>query len=576
MVTTAKQSEILDKVEGFRRHYEDSAPNRLQRMRKCRRFRRGDQWDSDVEEYNKLKRRQSLTLNKVQPIVNQLIGTICQNRKDPRIRPKKGATVTAANILTALAKDTYDQASIARVQVRWFDDGVTTGAGYVVLEKDMANDPRTGELTIRKKSPFNVRFELGIPEYDPNVSGQWVQYDDWVSKSKLEKEYPKKKPQLTDVMYDKGSTSSIYSRVIDWLFRDTADAYRDDDDDREDGMAIGKYRYRVTTTYWKEYRDHVWVYPKSDPTNPYISNDPEQVRAGRELAKTEPDWVFIKPKPVLIRAITCGDVLLAYDEDPFNGMTLFPVIPYYAYFEDGYMYGVVKNLIGPQEEYNWLRSQFLNVIKKIANIGWIGKNLGPVFKRFLKSHQHEDGVLLEVPAGGALEKITPNEVPAGYAILAERSAQDMQENANVRLEQPTFDEKHMSGYAISLKQQSSLTGSQLLFLNFDQSMALLTRVAVEMILRNRIYNPAEIEAIVDEADLIDHRLIEEAAEVAQEQYGITMPEPPADPTRYMAEGAENPALIPAIADDIQAEMEVYARAKKSYDALIAEISHGRD
>jgi len=45
--------------------------------------------------------------------------------------------------------------------------------------------------------------------------------------------------------------------------------------------------------------------------------------------------------PVLMRTRMIGDILLDHTEDPFDGIWQYPIVPYNAYFLDGYEMGVV-------------------------------------------------------------------------------------------------------------------------------------------------------------------------------------------------------------------------------------------
>jgi len=544
-------AEILNKVQDFRRDGETGNQDLFKRMRRCKRFKVGQQWDSDVKEYYKSKRRHALTINRILPTVLQMCGVEIQNKKDIKARNIKGGSATVAKIFTALVKHAMDNSNADYQKSQMFDDGLTNAAGYIYAERDYTDDPKNGNLVIRKLNSFNVIPDPNIQEYDPNISGKFIIFDEWVDKDKIKKEYKNKEVELGDISYSRADQRTAFRSVLHFLFSSWTDGY--DTVEGEPQAALKKYRYRVSHTFWKEYRDCAYMYKTDSPEiEPLMLVDKKQIRFAKKIAKRLPHLVTVveSTTAVLHHTKSIGDVLLEDIENPFpnvndpnRGVTLFPIVPYYPYYYDGYAFGIVENLIGPQEEHNWARSQTLNLIKLLANTGWVGRRFSPKYKEFIKEHAGEDGIILEEDkAGGKLEKIKPNDLPTSHVFIAERSSQDIQEIANVRLEQPQWDEKQMSGKAIALKQQASLTGSAVLFSNYDYTMRIFATLLVEIIRNCDIYSEQEIRAIVDEADLIDQDLLSQSAEILKSQ-GIEMPPPPQDIMEVLQQAQIDPNVM---------------------------------
>ena len=62
--------------------------------------------------------------------------------------------------------------------------------------------------------------------------------------------------------------------------------------------------------------------------------------------------------------VTCDKVVLHDDWSPYAGFT---IVPYFAYFRRGRPFGMVRNLLSPQEQLNKIGSQELHIVNTTAN-----------------------------------------------------------------------------------------------------------------------------------------------------------------------------------------------------------------
>jgi len=337
----------------------------------------------------------------------------------------------------------------------------------------------------------------------------------------------------------------MFSRESDAL--DVKDDYRDSDDGGDEtGREVSKAdsSYRVSTYYHKEYVKGGYLIRADSPLDKMVLTGKLLSTASKMVEEIGDEKLSIRTKkpngeilmlPVMNKTRMVGEVLLSHEEDIFNGVALFPVVRYAPYYSAGYEYGIVENIIGTQEQINWSWSMELNLIKQLANTGWrIARGAGSKIKAFLRDHGSEDGVIIdESEGGGKVEKLEPNQFPVGYDIITDKGARNMQIIANVRTENPEFDQKNMSGRAIALKQNASFTGSAPIFATWDKTLEIFALTLSSVLDRNPIYSEAEIRLILDETDLIDSELLSRAkAQIAQmlQARGIQIPQqPPAMP-----------------------------------------------
>ena len=541
----------------FRRTCEIGSAGTYRRMSKCERFRIGEQWDHNITRRNKFLAKHTLTINRIHPTILQVAGQQVQNPRDLRVVFSKSRARVRANLLTALAKHTMDTSYSHNVTSFGFENGATTGRGWLGVDVVYDDDPARGDLIVNQHDPFMVGIDPSCKCYDLNhpINGaKYVYVDEWIDKDKLEAEYPKKKDQLRDVSYHNETGSSYFGRLTARLFRGSnssggcANDYRTCDYDRniDDVTFEGnetdqfKYKYRRTTYWWRLYKRAVYLQRLDEPLEFHMYWKKKDIAAAKLVAEQNPEEVRLidndregKPLtvPILHKTVMVGDVLLKDIEDPFDGVMLIPLARFAPYFVNGYEFGVVQNIIGPQEQLNWSRSMFLNIWKKVANTGWIvGKILTHRLKEKLKNEGSEDGAILSKADYGTLDRIDQSPPDQTMLLSAAQAEQDIAQTSNVRLESPQTDKDRVAS-AIRLKQASAFTGSAAMFANWDFTFMLLGQILVEHIRLNGNYTVEEIEAIVDEEDLIDPQLLAEARQLVVqdfEQQGINLepPEPP--------------------------------------------------
>jgi hypothetical protein len=588
--------EQLEKIRhqclSWREEAENDNRSIFRRMTKGERFKVGRQWDKDTLEYNRKHRKHSVTINNVLPIVNFLDGEQVRNPRDLTAVAYKGGSATRARLLTALMKQVCDSSHGKHQQSMAFDNGVTTARGYLGLDTSYFTDP-FGDLQLCTYEPFSVLPDAHRKRYDPNDwrdGWRYVFIDEWEPKFKVETEFPNKKSDLAQAHY--GGTSDVpgwFGRIVSYLFPGN-EAWESQDDYRDPAQAEGSEpskntkwedHYRVSTCYWREWRKGAYVRRKDMPDWFVLLTNPKDIKYARqrleeaELTGQNVTHIELIEKdktgkpivvPVLMRTRFVGDVLLDHTEDPFGGIWQYPIVPFNAYFENGYEFSVVDNIIGPQEVMNWAWSMVLNVIRKVANAGWRVKTAQPASKRWLEDHGTEDGIVLDESLfGGKVEKLEPTPYPTGFHEIAGTSGIHMREIANVRTERPEFDNKNMSGVAIARKQASSDQGAALLFGNWDMTLEILGGILIEHIVRRSTYTRDEIKQMVDDEDLIDAELLLEARQNILKSSGIP-PQPPLPPPapNPQALAGMDPMAQLAVMQDYQRQQGLFQEHAKAW------------
>ena len=565
-----KQDEIMDKCKKFRDDGITGSASLYDRMRKAGDFRNGKQWDPALKAANDAKGKFCLTVPLVKPTILQVVGSEIQNPMDVKVRNTKNGSATVANILTALAKHARDSEKVRFQSSMRFEAGLSKGVGVMGYFIDKSEDPRHGNMRIEKLNEFEVCFDPNCKVYDPNarrVGCQYVIWEPWVIKEEVEEEYPSKKTELKALGSGKttGMVLGAVSAFIDWMVGvDSQRGTTLGGIEREDIESLEKYRYQVCHTWWIEPKRCILLYDEqmSELDSILITKDAEIAKVKKAVDSGSGRYSFEEVvRPVMHHTIRVGDVFLEDRVDELNGVQMFPLVPFYAYFDNGHKSGMAEDMIGSQEALNWATSMTCNIMKQLANTGWIGKKIGDVYKRFLETSGGDDGVILEKDkCGGELEKVKPNEFPVGLAAFGLEMKENLKLTTNVRTEDPSTDKDRVMG-AIALKQQAAMTGHASVFMNHKYTLVIEGNLLIEIIRNNGIYSEDEIRAIVDEEELIDANLMDQARNMVIEQLneaGYKLPEDAQAPDMNIL-GKFDPEIQQASMNNYQQQREAMAR-----------------
>ena len=552
---------ILKKVVQFHDDMTFGSANRFDRMAKSERFRTNQQWDDSVLQEAERDGKFALTIPLIKPKIKQLAGTEIQNPKDVKVNPMRGGTHTIAKVLTALAKHAMDSEQVRFEKNMQFESGAGVGAGYMGYFIDKRTDPKHANLIIKKLDEFEVGFDPNCKVYDPNDKDEGAEYviwAPWEPKGKVEAEYPDKAEELrasgTSTAAGSGFVAGAVGHIIDnivGLFsRNSQRISNFGPEERIDIEQREKNRYRKVHTWWKEWKEVVmWFDSRESELDSILVTDDKEIAAVRKATKENPEIFSIEEvvRPIMHHTIRVGNIFLEDRVDELNGIEMFPIVPYYGDFVNGVISGIIEDMISSQEILNWSESKKLNIMKKMADTGVIiGSDPSGDYTDFLKAHAGENGVVLEKDkAGGSIEFIDPPPYPGALDAASQRAVEYMNQASNIRTEDPNLQKSSESGRAIILKQQASQTSSAPTFGLFDYSQSIGANLLIEIIRRNDIYSRDEIREIIDQEDLIDTELMNQARQMVVEQFqeqGLAIPQVP---------DAPDPAVLVSVPSELQ-------------------------
>ena len=454
-----------------------------------------DQWTPENRALLKEEEKPCLTINHVLPIINLLSGMERQNRADIKAFPRKSGTRIIADAFTSLVKHSVDLCHGETEQSVQFVDGIISGKGWIKTDISYKKDKKNGDLVIRRVSPFDVYEDPNGNRYDLNESGKYVIECYWGDKEQIK------------LLFDE-HTDAIEKYTSDPQDEDMTDIKgklikKSDKEDRDPS----EYRYRLKEIWWKDYKRQLYLIdgvtmsftPVHDTQKEVVKILMEKERRLAENEKRRPRYYLeTRIDEVLHVTTMLGDIILEDKEDPYNGMTLFPIQRFCPYWFDGVIFGVVEGLKDPQREINKRTSQMLHIINHTANTGWIVKESELNTQELLKEEGSKPGVQITY-ANIPPEKIKPNEFPQGIFILKQDEEANIKKISGLNPDIMGMGDKRTdSGVAILRRQRQGATISEPVYDNFRLSQRIFGETLIEMIRHSKVYSSTEVAHIMQE------------------------------------------------------------------------------
>ena len=201
--------------------------------------------------------------------------------------------------------------------------------------------------------------------------------------------------------------------------------------------------------------------------------------------------------------VTCDKVVLHDDWSPYNDFT---IIPFFCYFRRGRPFGVVRNLLSPQEQLNKIASQELHIVNTTANSGWMVESgsLVGMTADDLEEHGAETGLVLEYARGtNPPSKIQPNQIPTGLDRIAMKAAANIKTISGVNDSMLGTDSAEVSGIAIQAKQNRGAIMIQVPLDNLRKTRQYLAEKVLSLV--QTFYTEERVIQVTNEDDPLKPR-----------------------------------------------------------------------
>ena len=470
---------------------------------KCDEYYRGDQWDLDDQAALEAEGRPALTINTILPTVNTILGEQSTRRADIQFKPRRAGSEEVAHTLTKLYMQIADNNKLDWVEQQVFSDGlIMDGRGYFDVRIDFS-DHVEGEVRITAKDPLDILIDPDAKDSDPKTWNE-VFESKWMTLDEISELYGKKKAERLLFVAENGMSYGPDSvEYMENRFGDT-----ETNDDFFGAGVPGDEEYRNVKALRVIERQHKKLTRVSFFVDPNTGDqrqapDAWQDAKIKKFAKKHELSIMSKVIRKVRWTVTCDKVVLHDDWSPYSQFT---VVPFFCYFRRGRPFGVVRNLLSPQEQLNKIASQELHIVNTTANSGWMVEagSLVGMTADDLEEHGAETGLVLEYARGTAPpSKIQPNQIPTGLDRIAMKAAANIKTISGVNDSMLGTDSAEVSGIAIQAKQNRGAIMIQVPLDNLRKTRQYLAEKVLNLV--QTFYTEERVIQVTNESDPLKPR-----------------------------------------------------------------------
>ena len=468
----------------------------IQMAKKCDMYYRGDQWDEfDMQELDD-QGRPALTINTILPTINAVLGEQSTKKADITFKPRGGGNQEVADVLTKVYQQIADNNKLEWIENQVFSDGLIQDRGYFDVRIDFS-DHIQGEVRIEAKDPLDILIDPDAKHYDTRTWNEIFETK-WMSIDEIEETYGQDKADKLRMLAETGTTLGADSMEFEEERYGDTDEYNYGQQYPGDPDSARMLRsIRVIERQYYKLKDCMYYL---DPVTGDMRDVPQNWSKKKRETFADQYGLDILSKTVRkVRWTVTADTVVLFDDwSPYKHFT---IVPYFPYFRRGKPFGMVRNLLSPQEQLNKITSQELHIVNTTANSGWIVENgsLSGMTADDLEEHGAETGLVLEFNRGSTPPaKIPPNQIPTGLDRLGQKAAANIKQISGITDAMLGQDSAEVSGVAIQAKQNRGSMLLQVPLTNLAKSRQYLAEAILGLI--QGYYTEERVIQITDESD----------------------------------------------------------------------------
>lgn len=485
--------------EMFMRAYSGRHEDYLKLKEKCNDYYCGDQWDERILAKLQAEGKPALTINLILSTINTVLGEQIGRRMDINFKPRRDTNHQNAWALNKLVEAILDANRITWLESDVFQDGLIEERGWYEVWVDFS-ESLEGEIKIESRDGGDIVPDPNADSYDPRT---WNEVYDirWLTADEVrdrfgEEAYDKVQQIGTEDGSNLGreSVRRQRNRFSD-KDEDTVDEWNRGLDDKDAKFST---QFRVIT---REFYKPTDIYCLVNVETGELRELPVGTKKNEAEAIAQRHNVPVYKKNVRrVYTRTTVDQYVLHDD--WSIYKSFRYIPYFPYFRRGRPFGMVRNLLSPQEQLNKLSSQELHIVNSTANSGYIVETgtLANMTTDELRTRGAESGLVIEVNNGrlGGLQKIQPNAVPHGIDRISGKSENHIRNISGINDAMLGMEGGEVSGVVLDKREARGQVQVALPIDNLGRTRHLLAEKMLELI--KDFYTEERIFSLVDEAE----------------------------------------------------------------------------
>ena len=470
--------------------------------KQCDAFYRGHQWDpADLSSLDD-QGRPALTINTILPTINAVLGEQTTRRMDVSFKPRGRGQQEIADVLTKLFMQIADNNKMDWVETQVFSDGLIQDRGWFDVRIDF-DDHIQGEVRVTPKDPLDILIDRDAKEYDPKT---WYEIFEtrWMTLDEIEEQYGQDKADKLRITVEQGSVLGSDSiEYEEQRYGDTSASVEYNQNSTTNPEENRKLR-SIRVVERQHYKLKECMFYVDSVTGDMREVPYNWSKRKREQFADQFGLEILTKHVRKVRWTTTADLVVLHDEwSPYDSFTL---VPYFPYWRRGRPFGMVRNLISPQEQLNKISSQELHIVNTTANSGWIVEtgSLNGMNADDIEEHGAETGLVLEFNRGSSPPaKIPPNQIPTGLDRISQKAALNIKQISGISDAMLGTDSPEVSGVAIQAKQNRGAMMIQVPLDNLTKTRQYLAEKVLSLV--QAYYTEERLIQITDETDPLKRR-----------------------------------------------------------------------
>lgn len=582
---TLPETKDAKSVQDFRRAYEYKK-RWLDEALVDFEFAFGKQWEDKDLETLKGQSVLPLTINKIYPNIQLLVGIESQNRTDAKAFPEGKEDDVKGEIATGLLKNVNKTSGLDYKHSEQFEDGLICGEGWLEPFMDYSDNPLLAKMKFRLADYNQFYPDPNAKEYDFS-DGQFmdkISFD--LTKDQILMLYPDLEQKIGQIN-GKLTLDRIPGNPKDTLGVQIVPRDMFKSGNNSDQPSIPEEpTYDLLEHYYKKYVPKYWVADYQQGLKETATKE----EADQYVKSWQPTKEGDRPAETIKRIVaeiwTCVFVGNEEVEDElawyYPRWKGWPGIPYRAKWKktpirnnnsEILTQGITRGMRSLQQEYNKRRTQELRIINTSANSGWLTPKDGWSDPEFVKRFGSTPGVTLEYDptAGPPPQRLEPTQLSQGHAQLAAEHGQDMKEESGINAEQLALESGDRSGRAIALRQKQGLVMVQKFFDNLSQTKRITYKFMLSQL--SEMYDVEHAIRVMGDAFIQEHFSVPVMVPVTDPATGQPIMDPSTGQPATMPQ--IDPATgQPAMQVDQQAVVKTFNEVLNDADLGVYDIAIG--
>ncbi|MEI3803155.1 phage portal protein [Agrobacterium sp. CCNWLW32] len=325
------------------------------------------QWSEEDKNVLRANKRPEMTFNRTAPLVNAVVGSEINNRREVQYIPREQGDALADEILTAAGEWFRDQTSAEDEESDAFEDTVVTGMGWTDTRLDFETDPDGAPIVERMD---NLKMGWDCNASKPNLQdAQRLWYVCEKPYSEVQEMFPKVPKEMLNATWAK----TLIKDPVNPHDQDKADRYEGDQQEftgdwQRKLCTLVEIRWFEKVPYYRGPAINANGMPSSEPRE-YSEKQYDLIR------KQYPDFPAVRQYKKVVKRAFIGKQVLATPDQPLVPPGMFGwecITGYYDKIEMQF-YGIVRAVIDPQRWSNKFFSQVMYLLNSQSKGGLLAE-----------------------------------------------------------------------------------------------------------------------------------------------------------------------------------------------------------